>query len=62
MVFPHQITDQKMLRLLYEEAKCNILEGNYPCEAEDFEYLAGIMAYHEHGKYDPELHPAGFLK
>ncbi|XP_038072362.1 putative FERM domain-containing protein FRMD8P1 isoform X2 [Patiria miniata] len=57
-----QITDQKMLRLLYEEAKHNVLEGNYPCEAEDLEYLAGIMAYLENGKYDPELHPTGFLK
>ncbi|XP_022085914.1 putative FERM domain-containing protein FRMD8P1 isoform X2 [Acanthaster planci] len=57
-----QITDQKVLRLLYEEAKCNILQGNYPCEPEDFEYLAGIIAYAENGKYDPDQHPAGFLK
>ncbi|XP_071810414.1 putative FERM domain-containing protein FRMD8P1 isoform X1 [Asterias amurensis] len=57
-----QITDPKILRLLFDEAKTNILEGHYPCEADDFEYLAGILAFLEHGKYNPEDHPNGLMK
>ena len=50
--FSPQLTDTKILVRLFEEAKFNVLQGHYPCETEDYEYLAGILAWVKHGKYD----------
>ncbi|XP_035290188.1 FERM domain-containing protein 8 [Anguilla rostrata] len=38
-----QIEDEGVLRLLYEEAKANILEGRYPCDPEHWLSL-GVLA------------------
>ncbi|XP_071832781.1 putative FERM domain-containing protein FRMD8P1 isoform X2 [Apostichopus japonicus] len=55
-------SNTKILVWLFSEAKSNVLTGNYPCDGEDYEYLGGILSWLAHGKYDPEIHPTGFLK
>lgn len=57
-----QIQDEMVLRLLYEEAKYNILEGRYPCDLEDCEELGALVCRINLGPYDPECHTACFLK
>ncbi|XP_071961994.1 FERM domain-containing protein 8-like isoform X2 [Antedon mediterranea] len=56
-----QITDEKILRLLFCEAKEHVLDGVYGCENDEYEYLAGILAFIEHGKYDSKKHTPIFL-
>ncbi|XP_033095355.1 FERM domain-containing protein 8-like isoform X5 [Anneissia japonica] len=56
-----QLTDDKILRLLFYEARENVLEGVYGCEKDEYEYLAGILAYIEHGRFDPKKHTPIFL-
>ncbi|KAJ6656975.1 hypothetical protein lerEdw1_002976 [Lerista edwardsae] len=60
--FRRNIQDEMVLRLLYEEAKYNILEGRYPCDPEDCEALGGLVCRIHLGPYDPERHTACFLK
>ncbi|XP_072031868.1 putative FERM domain-containing protein FRMD8P1 [Amphiura filiformis] len=55
------ITDSKTLVRLFEEARYNVLEGNYPCEPEDYEYLAAILAWIQHGTY-PARREYGLFK
>ncbi|XP_061462062.1 FERM domain-containing protein 8 isoform X2 [Rhineura floridana] len=57
-----QIQDEDVLRLLYEEAKYNILEGRYPCDLADCEVLGALVCRVNLGPYDPEQHTASFLK
>ncbi|XP_072167648.1 putative FERM domain-containing protein FRMD8P1 [Diadema setosum] len=57
-----KITNDEILKKLFEEAKRNILDGMYPCEAEDYEYLAGLITFIEYGKYEESLHQLGFFK
>ncbi|XP_053224886.1 FERM domain-containing protein 8 isoform X1 [Podarcis raffonei] len=57
-----QIQDEDVLRLLYEEAKYNILEGRYPCDLADCEVLGALVCRVNLGRYDPEQHTACFLK
>ena len=38
-----KLRDAKVLELLYEEAKFNILTGRYPCEISDYIMLGGIQ-------------------
>ncbi|CAG0917242.1 unnamed protein product [Notodromas monacha] len=57
-----KIRDQKILELLYEEAKQNILDGRYPCEVSDYEMLAGLQARLELGVYDPQIHTPEFFR
>ena len=52
----------KIKSRLFEEAKGNILNGMYPCEAEDYEYLGGLLAFLEYGAFNAELHQMGFFK
>lgn len=52
----------KILELLYEEAKWNILEGRYVCRNEDCEMLAGIQAKLELESYDRDIHTPDFFK
>ncbi|XP_013420444.1 putative FERM domain-containing protein FRMD8P1 isoform X2 [Lingula anatina] len=48
--------DPKVLRLLYQEAVRNVVEGRYPCEEEVYLRLAGLQALETMGAYNPETH------
>ena len=57
-----KIRDTKMLELLYEEAKYNILTGRYPCEISDYIMLGGIQARLELGSYDAAVHTPNYFR
>lgn len=57
-----QISDEGILRLLYEEAKYNVLEGKYPCDIEDCELLGGLSCCLELGPYSQEKHTPSTLR
>ncbi|CAB3374129.1 Hypothetical predicted protein [Cloeon dipterum] len=57
-----RIKEQKVLELLYEEAKYNILEGRYPCEVSHYIMLGGLQARIELGPYDPHNHTPEFFR
>lgn len=57
-----QISDEGILRLLYDEAKYNVLEGRYPCDIEDCELLGGLSCCLELGPYCQEKHTASTLR
>ncbi|PNI93815.1 FRMD8 isoform 6, partial [Pan troglodytes] len=52
-----QIHDEEVLRLLYEEAKGNVLAARYPCDVEDCEALGALVCRVQLGPYQPG-HPA----
>lgn len=54
--------DPKILDLLYEEARYNILEGRYPCETIHYISLGGIQARIELGPYNPQVHTIQFFR
>ncbi|GAB6024448.1 hypothetical protein CHUAL_009607 [Chamberlinius hualienensis] len=57
-----RLGNSMVLELLYEEAKCNILSGRYPCDQSSALRLAGMQARIELGKYDPEIHTHEYFK
>ena len=54
--------EHKILELLYEEAKYNILTGRYPCEISDYIMLGGIQARLELGPCDIGVHTPSYMK
>ncbi|XP_036272449.1 FERM domain-containing protein 8 isoform X3 [Pipistrellus kuhlii] len=48
-----QIHDEEVLRLLYEEAKANVLAARYPCDAEDCEALGALVCRLQLGPFQP---------
>lgn len=54
--------DQKILELLYEEARYNILEGRYPCEVAHYIMLGGMQARIELGPYNPQVHSTHYFR
>lgn len=48
-----QIRDEEVLRLLYEEAKGNVLAARYPCDVEDCEALGALVCRVQLGPYRP---------
>lgn len=50
----HQIHDEEVLRLLYEEAKGNVLSSRYPCDPEDCEVLGALVCRVQLGPYQPD--------
>ncbi|XP_037373475.1 FERM domain-containing protein 8 isoform X1 [Talpa occidentalis] len=48
-----QIHDEAVLRLLYEEAKGNVLTARYPCDVEDCEALGALVCRVQLGPYQP---------
>jgi hypothetical protein len=54
--------DQKILELLYEEARHNVLEGRYPCEVAHYIMLGGIQARVELGPYNPQIHSTHYFR
>ncbi|KAM9302458.1 FERM domain-containing protein 8 [Gastrophryne carolinensis] len=57
-----QIGNEDVLRLLYEEAKYNVLEGRYPCDLEDCEHLGGLACRLELGPFNKEKHTPSALR
>lgn len=57
-----RIKDDKIIRRLFEEAKYNVLSGNYPITTNDAITLGGILAYIENGPFNPDLHTPGVFK
>ncbi|XP_044163238.1 putative FERM domain-containing protein FRMD8P1 [Acropora millepora] len=57
-----RIKDDRIIKRLFEEAKYNVLSGNYPMSSSDAVHLGGILCYIENGAYNPEEHTSGFLK
>ena len=51
-----QITDPEILRLLYHEAKENVVDGRYPLEPAQYDMLAGLQALINHRQYDDNIH------
>ena len=58
----YHFRDHKILELLYEEAKYNILTGRYPCEISDYIMLGGIQARLELGPYDMTVHTPSYFR
>ncbi|XP_016063900.1 PREDICTED: FERM domain-containing protein 8 isoform X2 [Miniopterus natalensis] len=48
-----QIHDEEVLRLLYEEAKGNVLAARYPCDVEDCEALGALVCRVQFGPFQP---------
>ncbi|KAK9745163.1 FERM central domain [Popillia japonica] len=57
-----KIKDQRILELLYEEARRNILEGRYPCEVGHYIMLGGIQARIELGPYNSQVHSTHYFR
>eukprot|EP00062_Callorhinchus_milii_P025592 gi/632986743/ref/XP_007910407.1/ PREDICTED: LOW QUALITY PROTEIN: FERM domain-containing protein 8 [Callorhinchus milii] len=57
-----QVENDRILRLLYEEAKANILEGRYPCDMEDCRQLGAIACRVELGPFDQAQHTHNFFR
>uniref|UniRef100_A0A9L0JHI8 FERM domain-containing protein 8 n=1 Tax=Equus asinus TaxID=9793 RepID=A0A9L0JHI8_EQUAS len=57
-----QIHDEDVLRLLYEEAKGNVLAARYPCDLEDCEALGALVCRVQLGPYQPGLPAACTLR
>ncbi|CAG9863625.1 unnamed protein product [Phyllotreta striolata] len=57
-----KIKDQKIIELLYEEARHNVLQGRYPCEEVHYIMLGGIQARIELGPYNPQQHTIHFFR
>lgn len=54
--------EMKVVRMLYAEARGNVLDGRYPCETEDCIVLGAIQARLELGPYDPAKHTLEFFR
>lgn len=61
-IFLSSSRDQKILELLYEEARHNILEGRYPCEVGHYIMLGGIQARIDLGPYNPQVHSTHYFR
>jgi len=57
-----KITNEKVIRRLFEEAKLNVLKGRYRIANADAEMLGGILACIEHGRFDRDKHIIGFFR
>ncbi|XP_075401541.1 FERM domain-containing protein 8 isoform X1 [Tenrec ecaudatus] len=57
-----QIRDEEVLRLLYEEAKANVLTVRYPCDLEDCEALGALVCRLQLGPYQPGQPTSGSLR
>ncbi|XP_064359310.1 FERM domain-containing protein 8 isoform X1 [Dromaius novaehollandiae] len=57
-----QLEDEELLRLLYEEARGNLLGGRYPCDPEDREELGALVCRLRLGPFDERRHTAAALR
>jgi hypothetical protein len=54
------IEDIRVLELLYEEAKVNVLDGRYPLQ--DYEAMAALQAAIDLGPYDLRVHSVDYFR
>ncbi|XP_055987597.1 FERM domain-containing protein 8 [Sorex fumeus] len=57
-----QLQDEEALRLLFEEAKGNVLSARYPCDPEDCEALGALLCRLQLGPYRPGQPAPGALR
>lgn len=57
-----QVTDPEILELLFTEARCNVMDGTYPCDRSLVVSLAGILCAMQYGPYNEEEHTPDFYK
>ena len=57
-----QCIHENLLRLLYHEAKENVVDGRYPVKMNIANELAGMQALLDTGRHDPQMHDAEFFK
>ncbi|XP_068779684.1 FERM domain-containing protein 8 isoform X2 [Struthio camelus] len=57
-----ELEDEELLRLLYEEARGNLLGGRYPCDPEDCEELGALVCRLRLGPFDERRHTASALR
>ncbi|KAJ3339636.1 hypothetical protein HDU93_007963 [Gonapodya sp. JEL0774] len=56
-----KVAEEAAVRLLFGEARRNVLSGRYSCGVEDAGVLAGVQMQLRHGDFDPRKHGEGFL-
>ncbi|XP_046849264.1 FERM domain-containing protein 8-like isoform X2 [Xenia sp. Carnegie-2017] len=57
-----KITDEKIIKRLFEEAKHNVLNGFYPVTRQQGEMFGAILALTEYGKFCPQIHKVGYFR
>ncbi|CAB4008886.1 FERM domain-containing FRMD8P1 [Paramuricea clavata] len=57
-----KITDEKIIKRLFEEAKRNVLNGFYPLTRKQGEAFGAVLALTEYGKYSPQVHRVGYFR
>ncbi|KAJ3127562.1 FERM domain-containing protein 8 [Physocladia obscura] len=55
------LNDSIALKMLYGEAKRNIITGRYPCTVKDAANLAALQLQASVGNYDPRRCPTGYI-
>ena len=57
-----QITNSKLIYLLYHEAKEAVIDGRYPLEVDEYDYLAGLQALIRHKGFNDNVHRADYYR
>ena len=57
-----QITDPKILKYLFYEAKENIIDGRYVVSQEEYDMLAGLLAVVNEGPFVAITHTPEFFR
>lgn len=56
------MTDVEILELLFTEARCNVMDGTYPCSRDLIIKLAGILCAMQYGEFNEQEHTLEFYK
>ncbi|KAJ3049421.1 FERM domain-containing protein 8, partial [Rhizophlyctis rosea] len=59
--YERTLTEDAVIRLLYGEAKRNVMTSRYLCTPEDAATLGGMLLQVAFGNYDPQKHTKGYL-
>ncbi|XP_067943769.1 putative FERM domain-containing protein FRMD8P1 isoform X1 [Watersipora subatra] len=57
-----KVKDNEILELLFTEARCNIMDGTYPCDRDLLIKLAGLLCAVQYGPFNEEQHTIEFYK
>lgn len=57
-----QITNAKLIYLLYNEAKEAVVDGRYALQSDEYDYLAGLQALIKHKGYNDNEHKADYYR
>ncbi len=57
-----QVANAKLVYLLYHEAREAVVDGRYPLDPDEYDYLAGLQALISNRGYNSNLHTPGFFK